>query len=386
MAGYGMTDPKAAAAINALASKNNAAAAAKPYVAPKPAVKTTAAPKLASPTAYGMNNTNAAAVINNRALSNNIAATSSGGYGMNNVAASNYINNLARTTTARSTPGTTTKNPTWAPISGPASYQLPANYDWGSLAGHFGLNNPNTPFEFSGGGSSSSGIGAPSSGGGGALGGLGAALGGGGMGGLGSMGGGMGGIGDALGGALGGGSGAGGGAPAEEKEKDKPIPQRHWAGSYDAAQQAALNNASSDFQRAKLKEGYDVTNIDKFKGMQGYDDLKGDRVKQAQQLAERQGGQYDTEGNYYSRDAAKDAIDADNKKRAQLDANTYETPKGAVPIAGNEGDQKPAGSTPATGSGSGSSAAAGGKAGSSNLDNDWLKKLAGMASSWFGGG
>lgn len=377
MAGYGMTDPKAAAAINALAAKNNAAAAAKPYTTP-------------SPYAYGMNNTKAAAAINTQSLRNNVNSTASGGYGMNNVAAANYINQLAKTTPARAQTGTTVKNPTWAPISSSASYQLPASFDYSSLATHFGLNKPTTAWNFGGSGGSSGGTSGVSSGlsglssiaaGGGSMGGLGGmgSMLGGGMGGLG----GMSGIGSALGGALGGGSmGGGTGAPpAEEKEPDKPIPQRHWAGGYTAQQQAAMDQAGDNYSRAKLKAGYDAENIASFKGMQGYDDLKKDRVKQAQQLAERQGGQYDTEGNFYSRDVAGKAIEEDNKKRAQQDANYYDIPDGAVPIAAGEGDKKPPGSA----AGSGGSKSGSSSSGKSGLDSDWLKKLGGMASSWFGG-
>jgi len=368
MAGYGMTDPKAAAAINALAAKNNTANTAIGY----------------KPTTYKPGELAKTLMVKNGASympSANPSAQSGG----------------SKTVTNQSSGNTAAKN---AMLAWGSAFMQPGAQLTGSVQNQFTAQNRNLPthsgstweayqpggiFANWAGGGSSGGGSSPLSGlssmaaGGGGLSSLGSLFGGGGLSGLGSMlgGGGMSGIGNALGGALGGGSGA---QPAaeEEKEKDKPIPQRHWAGGYTSEQQARLNEAKSNSEAARLKAGFDTENIASFQGMQGYDDLKKDRVTQAQQLAERQGGQYDTEGNYYSRGVAKKAIDADNKKRAQDDANYYDVPDGAVPIAGNEGDKKPSGSSAANGGG-------GGKGSSSKLDSDWLKKLAGMAGSWFGG-
>lgn len=229
-----------------------------------------------------------------------------------------------------------------------------------------------------------------SSGGGTSWGGaLGSALGGGSMGGsgLGSLGGMMGGGGlGGLGGAMGGGS-SGGGYPAAEqpaeKPPEKPAPTRHWASGYTSTQQAAMGNAGTLEQGERLKAQYDAENLAGFKGMQSYDDLKNDRVKQAKALAERQGGQYDTEGNYYSKDVVKNVTATENAKKSKADANYYDTPSGAVPVAGNANDNVPGNSTGTSSGGAGGGAAAGG--GDSLAGSDWLKKLAGMASGWLGG-
>lgn len=376
MAGYGMSDPKAAAAINALAAKNNTANASIGY----------------KPTTYQPGELAKMLMVKNGAsympASNPTAQTSSTSVWNQSAGNNDAKNAMLAWGSAFMQPG--------AQLTGSVQNQFTAQnrgldtstgstwraYQPGGIFGSlFGGSSGSSGSGSSGGSSALSGLSSIASGGG--LSSLGSMFGGGSSGGLGSMlgGGGMSGIGNALGGALGGGSGAPQAPAEEEKEKDKPIPQRHWAGGYTSEQQAAMNTAKSDVERARIKRDFDQANIESFKGMQGYDDVKKDRVKEAQQLAERQGGQYDTEGNYYSRDAAKDAIDADSKKRAQADANYYDVPDGAVPIAGNEGDKTPVGSTPAAGGGSKSSD----KGSGGGLDNDWLKKLAGIAGSWFGG-
>jgi hypothetical protein len=369
MAGYGMTDPKAAAAINKMAAANNKTNTAIGY---KP---TTTTQKEA-------------------------AARSS---------AINYVNNAAKympsvNPKAQTTSKTVTNQSAGnddakrAMLAWGGAFMQPGAQLTGSAANQFTAQNallkdtstgstwrayqPGGQFyDLLNGGGSSGG----SSLGGGGLGGLASAFGGGGMGGLGSLGGlmggggmgGMGGIGDALGGALGGGAG---GVPAEEKEPEKPAPVRHWAGAYTDTQLAQLNQlGGGDLgKQAQLKAAYDRENLDRFAGMESYEDTKKKRTEQARELAGRQGGQYDTEGNYYSPDVARDAQKAENEKRSKLDWNMYDTPKGAVPIAGTSTDN-----TSKSGSGSGGGSSSGGKGG---LDSDWLKKLAGMASSWFGGG
>lgn len=368
MAGYGYNDPTAIAAINKQAAANNAKNSS--YVTSKPTTQT----------GYGMSDPNAARKINTMALANNLASTSSGGYGQSNVAAANYINQLAKTTPARAVSGTTVKNPTWAPISGAASYQLPASYDWSKLGGQFGIPQVSawsSPSGSSGGGGMS-GVGAAL---GSALGGGGMGSMGGGMGSLGSMMGGMGGLGSMMGGGGGGGAAGGGAAPEPAKEPEKPLPQRYWAGGYTAEQQARMGDASSLSDEASLKAKYDAENVARFKGTQGYDDLKKDRVKNAQGLAESQGGQYDSEGNYYSSDLIGGLVKTENEKRAKADAKQYDTPAGAVPVAGNAGDYTP---TAAASAAPGGAAPAAPKTPKSGMDSDWLNRLAGMASGWFG--
>lgn len=374
MAGYGMTDPKAAAAINALAAKNNTANAAIGY---KPTTTTQAqAAKTNSAVNYVNNAAKYMPAANPKAQTGAKTVTNQD---PNNMSAKLGMLAFGKNYMPAASPG--------AQATGSAANQFQAEFNKLGKTGTGAVWDYWTSLQNGGGGSSGgssalSGLSSMAAGGGG-LGALGGMMGGGGMGGLGSLGsmmggGGMGGIGDALGGALGGGSG---GVPAEEKEPDKPIPQRHWAGGYTSTQQAAMDGAKSNYEREKLKAGFDTTNIAGFKGQESYDEVKKDRVKQAQQLAERQGGAYDTEGNYYSKDAAKKATADQSKKRAQAEANYYEIPDGAVPIAGNENDKTPPGSTPAAGGGNTKDSKGG-----SSLDSDWLKKLGGMAASWFGGG
>ena len=382
MAGYGMNDPNAAKAINALAAKNNAAAAKA-----GPAVQTTYKPGELQDLWSG----NFQTLFPGSSL---LGAGDKSKLNMLQYGASYMpsVNPTAQTT------GAGVGIP-WA--SGMVDW-IRQGYE------NAGVDTSSIPLW--GGGkyvsknSPSSGIGAPSGGGlaagGGGLGSLGALMGGGGLGSLGSMmgGGGLGSLGSILGGGgLGGAMGGGSGAPqqpaAAEKESDKPVPQRYWAGGYTAAQQAAMNQTGDNYARERMKAGFDADNIKSFKGMQGYDDLKADRVKQAQQLAERQGGQYDTEGNYYSRDVLGGVIADENKKRAQQDVNYYDTPSGAVPVAGNANDNTPAAS--GGGGGGGTSSSGGTKSGGTKsggslwggggLSGDWLKKLGSMASSWFGG-
>lgn len=382
MPGYGMTDPKAAAAINAMAAKNNAANAAigyKPTHTTQPqAAATGSAIRYVNNAAKYMPSVTPKAQMGAKTVTNQDPNNTSAKLGMLAFGA-NYM--------PAATPG--------AQATGSAANKFQSEFNkLGLGTGTGAVWDYYQSLQRGGGGAPSGGGSSPLSGlgsiaaGGGGLGGLGSMFGGGmgGLGGLGGMmgGGGMGGIGNALGGALGGGSGA---PQAEEKEPDKPIPQRHWAGGYTSQQQAAMNGAKSNWEREKLKAGFDQENIAAFKGQESYDELKKSRVKQAQQLAERQGGAYDTEGNYYSKDAAKNATNEEKKKRAQAEANYYDVPDGAVPIAGNEGDKTPPGSTPAASGGKGSSSGSkSSSGGSSKLDNDWLKKLGGMAASWFGGG
>jgi hypothetical protein len=209
------------------------------------------------------------------------------------------------------------------------------------------------------------------------------------MGGMSSMLSGLGGMmgGGGLGGGMGGGDPYPPAAPAEEKVPEKEAPQRYWAGGYTEAQQAAMNAGGSPENIARMKAGFDEQNIKSFQGMTSQEEIKKKRVEEAKALAGRSGGQYDSEGNYYSRDILGGIIKDENAKKDKADANRYDVPKGAVPVAATSGDNTPA----AAGSGGGGGTGGTGtkpkddKKPSGKLDNDWLKKLSGLASGWFGG-
>jgi len=229
---------------------------------------------------------------------------------------------------------------------------------------------------------------------------------------IGSLMSGMSGIGSAMGSMLGGFGGGGSAQPRQQTpsdtaaptqdpapaEKPKPNPQRQYAGGYTDQQLEELNSYGSNSKNAVRKSQIDQENIAKWKasGNESYDDQKEARVKAAQARAASNGGQYDSEGNYYAPDVVSKLVAEENVKRAKLDADTYGVPEGAQPTAADGSYYAGPAAAPAPAVSPASPASPGAAAAPAStpqkqgrgqsFDPEWFNKLAGMASGWFQGG